>query len=116
MLNSAEIDALMSNAVPPRGFYQEASRFVRLFPDYRSVEREYYRRTGIYPALHLIALRRRKFEESPAILRIVFDAREASKRKWYASRRAMTDTTPWLAAELEDAERIMGFDWMPNRH
>lgn len=114
LLVAGAIDAQMSGVVPPRGFGQPSSPFVRLFADYRRVEREYYARTEIYPAHHIIAVRRRVFERSPVVLRAIFQCLEESKRRWFRNRRSLGDTTPWLLAEMEETESVMGSDWMPN--
>lgn len=61
MLLSGKLDAVMS-PVPPRGFYERDSPIVRLFPDYRRAEREYFHRTGLFPVIHILGLRRETFE------------------------------------------------------
>ena len=112
MLLEGELDALMCPN-PPRGFYEPGSPIVRLFPDYRSVEMQYFRRTGLYPAHHIVGVRRRLFEEAPWVVRSLFAALEESKRRWQAQRRLLPETTPWTLAEIEDATALMGQDWQP---
>jgi 4,5-dihydroxyphthalate decarboxylase len=55
MLEEGEIDALLSVAVPQSLLDGSTRNIRRLFPDYERVERDYYRRTAIFPMMHVIA-------------------------------------------------------------
>jgi hypothetical protein len=59
---------------PPRAFHEAGSRIVRLYRDYRSAERECYRRTGIYPAHHIVALRREGIAQHRSVVASIFRA------------------------------------------
>ena len=50
MLADGEIDALIT-AVQPNCYAEKAPNVDRLFPDYRSVEEDYYRKTGMFPII-----------------------------------------------------------------
>lgn len=114
MLLAGELDALMC-PLPPKGFYAEGSAFVRLLPDYRKAEMEYYRRTGLFPIFHTVGVRRAVYEKDPRVLRNLYNALEQSKRKWQTSRQQLADTsTPWTATEIEDTTAVFGEDWSPN--
>ena len=94
---------------------------MRLFPDYRRVEREYYARTGIYPAHHIVVLRRDIFDQSPWVAERLYAAFEKSKRVWQERRKGLAETTPWMEEEIEQSIRVFGEDWNPcgveaNRH
>ncbi len=112
MLIAGELDALMCPN-PPRGFYESDSPIVRLLPDFRKAEADYFSRTGIYPAHHIVGVRRHVFESNPWVLRSLYEAFEESKKQWMAQRRLLPETTPWLLAEIELATRVMGADWQP---
>jgi 4,5-dihydroxyphthalate decarboxylase len=113
MLLSGDLDAMMSPA-PPRSYSGIGGSTVRLYPDYRRVEKDYYARTGIYPAHHIVVLRRDTFERYPWVARSLYDALERSKLRWQERRRGLAETTPWMEEEIEDAIRVFGGDWQPN--
>jgi 4,5-dihydroxyphthalate decarboxylase len=113
MLLSGDLDAMMSPA-PPRSYSGAGGPTVRLYPDYRRVEKDYYARTGIYPAHHIVVLRRDTFERYPWVARSLFAALERSKLRWQERRRGLAETTPWMEEEIEEAIRVFGGDWQPN--
>ena len=112
LLLDGELDAIMC-PLPPRGFYDDDSPVVRLVPDYRQAEKEYYKRTGILPPHHLIGIRREVFERDPSIAPRLYDAFEESKQLWQQRRRRLTDTVPWLMPEIEETTALIGEDWLP---
>lgn len=111
MLLDGELDALAGPE--PVGLMKPDSPIVRMIPNYRDVERDYYQRTGIYPAHHIIGIRRPLFEKAPYVARSLFNALEESKLKAHASRRRLADTSPWIQAEIEEITKMMGEDWFP---
>jgi 4,5-dihydroxyphthalate decarboxylase len=113
LLIAGEVDALMC-PWPPAGFYEPESPIVRLIPDYRRAEQEYGRRTGFYPAHHIIGIRRELFEREPWVARSLFLAFDESKSRWQAERYYLAETAPWLMAEMEESVAIWGENWQPN--
>jgi 4,5-dihydroxyphthalate decarboxylase len=73
MLEAGEIDALISARVP-QCVVDGSPEVRRLFPDYESVERDYYARTGVYPIMHTVVVRRELAAERPDIVRAVYRA------------------------------------------
>ncbi len=63
MLETGEIDALYT-ARAPSTFVNGSGRVRRLFEDYQPVEREYYRKTKIFPPMHIVAIRRDVYEKN----------------------------------------------------
>ena len=112
MLLAGELDALMCPH-PPKGFDEPDSPVVRLVPNYRQAEMDYYRRTGIFPTMHVIGVRRPVYEKHPWVLTSIFKALDDSKKLSQKSRRQLSDTTPWLIAEIEDATALFGQDYFP---
>jgi 4,5-dihydroxyphthalate decarboxylase len=117
MLHDDELDALMCPISRFRGrygFHNDESPVVRLKQDYRNSEKEYYRRIGLYPIAHLIGIRRDVFDRHPWIAQSLFDALDESKSIWHANRRRLSETTPWMEAEIEEVTELMDEDWRPN--
>ena len=97
MLLSGEIDAAIT-ARPPRAFSEGHAGIRRLFPDYRPVEEDYHRRTGIFPIMHTIVIRRDVYEANRWIARSLYDAFEAAKNAGFASLSEITTSympTAW---------------------
>ena len=112
MMLDGQLDALMCPH-PPKGFDDKASPVVRLIADYRQAEMEYYRRTGLFPIIHVIGVRRAVYEQHPWVLASLFKALDDSKKLSQANRKKLSDTTPWLIAEIEDATALFGSDYYP---
>ncbi|HET7036100.1 MAG TPA: ABC transporter substrate-binding protein [Thermomicrobiaceae bacterium] len=113
LLAAAELDAVMC-PWPPRDFYDPDFAIVRLFPDYQAAEEDYYRQTGIYPAHHIVGLRRELFERHPWIARSLYQAFDESRLQSQADNLLLADASPWVQADIERAMRLMGTDWQPN--
>ncbi|MEC3919304.1 4,5-dihydroxyphthalate decarboxylase [Nocardia sp. CDC160] len=118
MLDSGEIDALISSNAPQ--CVLDGSRHVaRLFPDHEVVERDYYRRTGIFPIMHTVVLPRSPVAAHPGLARTVYEAYLAAKnagmdryrtgRKVYQVRTML----PWTNALFERNAELFPADWWP---
>ncbi|HWP35839.1 MAG TPA: ABC transporter substrate-binding protein [Thermodesulfobacteriota bacterium] len=115
MLLSGEVDAIMT-AHPPDAFVQRRPEVVRLFPDYVAVEEAYWRKTGIYPIMHIVALRRQVLERHPWVAMNLFKAFEEAKRRSQARALDVTATRfpiPWVYAWAERARELFGDDFFP---
>ncbi|HET7849313.1 MAG TPA: ABC transporter substrate-binding protein [Pseudolabrys sp.] len=112
LLLSGEIDAAISARVPD-AFGQGDGKVVRLFPDYRAEEARYYRETGIFPIMHVVAIRRALFERYPWVAMNLFKAFEEAKER---SLERMHDLTasripvPWSAATADQWSKDFGND------
>jgi 4,5-dihydroxyphthalate decarboxylase len=123
MIAAGEIDALHT-ARAPSTFYSKPDAVKRLFPDFVAVEREYYRRTKIFPIMHVVAIRREIFEKNRWIAMSLYKAFVEAQRRVYqgfAQTAAHKAMLPWQNAHVEDAVREFGDDWWPygfhgNRH
>lgn len=115
LLLQGEVDALF-HAGTPRAFNEGDPRVQRLFPDFRSVERDYFKRTGIYPIMHVLAIRRDVAADHPWLARAVFDAYSKAKSIAYETKDKWTwatDMLPWYSQELEDTRALMGRNFYP---
>jgi len=119
MLIAGDIDALYS---PPRpSLYDPANGpIVRLFPEFRAIERDYFRQTRCFPPQHLIVLRRAVWERDRSLARRLTDAFVAANRMFTEAQRNFPYVSPWLEAELEETAAVMGADfhadgYEPNR-
>jgi 4,5-dihydroxyphthalate decarboxylase len=111
-LGSGRIDALIS-ARPPSTYGADNS-IGRLFPDYRAVEEAYYTKTGLFPIMHLVGIRRSLVEQHPWLPVNVFAAFLEAKRLCTANLEKighLFTTLPWPVAELERARDLMGEDY-----
>ena len=123
MLADGELDALVT-ARAPSTFHKQPDKVQRLFPSYVEMEKDYYRRTKIFPIMHTVVLRREVYEKHPWVAQSLYKACVASKAKAYElynQTAAMPAMLPWSVAHVEEARREMGEDWWsygvaPNRH
>jgi ABC-type nitrate/sulfonate/bicarbonate transport system substrate-binding protein len=118
MLESGAIDALLSVDVP-QSLLGGSSKVRRLFPDYETVERDYYRRTGIFPMMHVVAIRKELLTEYPGIARAIYDAFLAAKDRTeqhyleQASKQHMSVMTPWFSELFAENRQLLSDDWWP---
>jgi 4,5-dihydroxyphthalate decarboxylase len=122
MLEAGELDALFSLFIPA-SFQRGAPHVARLFPNYRQVEEEYYRRTGIFPIMHTVVVREDVQREHPWVARSIYqafcEARDLAVNGLYDTD-ALRLSLPWLIAHVEEARSVFGPDFWayglePNR-
>jgi 4,5-dihydroxyphthalate decarboxylase len=114
LLEAGEVDAVTGATLPPA--LKTNPDIVRLFPDFAEVERDYYQRTGIFPIMHLLVMRRATYESHPEIAKSLYDACCRSKELALQKMRylgTLRYMLPWLAAELERTEAVFGDDPWP---
>jgi 4,5-dihydroxyphthalate decarboxylase len=115
MLADGEVDAILSPRTPST-FYSRPNDVKRLFPDYVDAERDYYRRTRIFPIMHTVVIRREIYEHNRWIAQSLFKAFVEAQQKTYegfAQTAAWMSMLPWLVAHVEEARREFGEDWWP---
>jgi 4,5-dihydroxyphthalate decarboxylase len=115
MLESGEIDALIAPRAPSC-FLNGSPNVERLFTDYVSVEKDYYQRTGIFPIMHVVAIRDEILKEHPWVALNLLQAFEEAKQKVYEGFKqtaALKVTLPWFTSEWEKTRELMGDDFWP---
>jgi 4,5-dihydroxyphthalate decarboxylase len=115
MLLAGELDAVIA-AHPPTEFKRRTGRVVRLFSDYRSVEESYYHATGVFPIMHVVALRGDVHADYPwAAMNLMQGFEEAKRRSLEraADPNAPRYPIPWSFANAQRAEEIFGRDFWP---
>jgi len=115
MIASGEIQALYT-ARAPSSFYRPGTRVKRLFSAYPQVEKDYYRKTGIFPIMHCVVIRREIYNANPWVAQSLFKAFVQAQQKTYADMNetaALKIMLPWLIAHLEEARSEMGADFWP---
>jgi 4,5-dihydroxyphthalate decarboxylase len=110
LIESGAVDALF-HAVEPRAYIEGHPKVARLFPDYRSVERGYFSRTGIFPIMHAVAIKKSLAWENPWLMEAVFNAYSKSKQMafTYMTKAAwVRDSLPWFGQEFDETKALMG--------
>lgn len=123
MLADGEIDALYT-ARTPSTFRTRPDQVVRLFPQPLEVERDYFRRTRIFPIMHTVVIRRDVYEQHRWVAQSLTKAFRAAHQATYADlaeTAALKTMLPWLTVHVEETRREMGEDFWPygleaNRH
>ena len=122
MLEFGALDAVFPKR--PASFLRGSPNVARLFTNFREVEEEYFRRTHIFPIMHVVVVKRDIYEKHPWVMQALYKAFVYAKM--LAIRRLTLSpplhvTLPWLTAHVEDTRRIMGDDYWSygleeNRH
>ena len=110
LLEQGLVDACF-HAAEPRAYIQGKPNIGRLFPDARLVEQDYYRRTGIFPIMHTVAIRNALVESNPWVAKAVFEGYSRAKKLDYEFMVKMGwaySSLPWFAQELEETRALMG--------
>jgi 4,5-dihydroxyphthalate decarboxylase len=114
LLADGDIDAVISSR-PVEGIGSNPD-LRRMFPSYREVEKEYYRRTRIFPIMHLIAIRRDVHEAHPFVAQSLYDALCQAKDRALVQmkeRGALRYMLPWLPADMDEIDEVFGGDPWP---
>ena len=115
LLESGEVDALF-HAAEPRAYIEGHPMVARLFPDSRAMERAYFAKTGIFPIMHAVAIRKDVLEQNPWLAEAVFNAYSRAKQLAYdyLSTSAWYKTSlPWVTQEMEETRTLMGKNYWP---
>lgn len=114
LIDSGEIDGTIGTSLPES--IRTNPKVDRLFPNYVEMEKEYYQRTGIYPIMHLVAIKKDIYERYPFVATSLYDAfvksKEIALKKMY-NLRALRYMTPWLMRDIDEIFDIFDGDPWP---
>lgn len=113
LLLSGGCDALIT-AITPRAFIEGNPQIKQLFADVRATEVDYYRKTQLFPIMHVVAIRTDVLQENPGLAKAVFHMYSLAKQKAYrnlASTTVSRVTLPWVAQEYAETRKIMGHNY-----
>jgi 4,5-dihydroxyphthalate decarboxylase len=114
LLAAGEIHAIIGSNLP-RALNRHPD-VVRLFPDYRAREQDYFRRTKIFPIMHLVVIRNDIYERHPFVATSLYNAFCAAK-DWARQKMRFPGTLrymlPWLPDDIEEIDTLFGGDCWP---
>jgi len=113
MLASGALDAVIA-ARRPSCFVSGHPQVSRLFPDVRAAERDYYRKSGMFPIMHALGVRRDVHEKHPWLAASLCKAFTRAKRladAEFAETTALKIGLPWVNAEYDETRALMGDDY-----
>lgn len=114
MLENGEIDAIYSPRTPST--LRTGKNVRRLFENYNEVEIEYYKRTKIFPIMHVLVIRREIYEKHPWVAQSLQKAMKLAQQKCYNDMRetaALKYMLPWLIYIEQLTREVMGPDFWP---
>ena len=115
LLLAGEVDAVL-HAAEPKAFMERNPAIRRLLVDHRPVELDYYKRTGIFPIMHSIAVRRDVMAENPWLPEAIFAAYSRAKAmdmKYMQTLGWAYETLPWFGQEFDQTVAAMGRNFYP---
>lgn len=111
-LEAGEINALYTARAPST--FRPGGNVVRLFDDPKAEEMAYFRKSGIFPPMHVLCLKRSVLERAPDIGPSLFSAfrqaQEVAKQRLFNSA-ALSVMLPWLVEHLLETEKELGTDY-----
>lgn len=112
MLDDGELDAHVT-AEMPLPFLKGSANVRRLFRDHRSVEAEYFKRTGFFPIMHVVVIRNdiyEKYRWFPAALLAAFCRSKAIGAERLRDLGALRVSLPWLSSSLDEVDELFAGD------
>jgi 4,5-dihydroxyphthalate decarboxylase len=113
MLREGELDALFT-ARAPSSFLKGEPHIARLFPNTREAEKDYYKKTKLFPIMHLVGIKKTLVEQHPWLATSVYKAFLEAKALAMIDLcdvNALMVTLPWLEAETKETMAVMGEDF-----
>lgn len=115
MLRDGDLDAILAPRAPSC-FQQGKPNIGRLFRDYRGAEADYFRKTSLFPIMHLVGIKKALVADNPWLPGSVMKAFSKARTACLPAlddATALHITLPWLLAEAEWTRDVMGADPWP---
>lgn len=115
MIINGDVDALIT-AIEPKAYEEGHPKVRRLFGNIKAVEQEYFRTTGVFPIMHVVAVRRDVADANPDLCKAVFSLYSQAKQAAYADlagAEVLKVTLPWVNQALEETTELMGDNFWP---
>lgn len=114
LLAAGQLDAVIYPEELP-SITKSSGQITRLFPDYKRVEMEYFKRTGIFPPMHTVVVKNEILERHPwvaASLWKAFQAAKAACYQYYSDQRR--SSLAWFGHAWEEQQAVLGKDAWPH--
>jgi len=114
LLERGEIQAIIGSGLPDA--LHSDPDVQRLFPDFHAAEIESFKRTRVFPIMHLVAMRRDTYEKHPSIAKSLYRAMDEAKSTALRKMRdvgALRYMLPGMMAELDEIDAVFGGDPWP---
>lgn len=116
LLLAGDIDGLLAPK-PPQAFLDGHPDIIRVVPDFEAAEIAWYKQTGFFPIMHLLAIRRTLVAQNPGLPRAIFVASVAARDMavenirniWLGNSNRLS--LPWLNASMERTLETLGADY-----
>lgn len=115
LLLAGAVDGLFS-LLPPASFRARNPLIRRLYDDYRATEEDYFRRTGIFPIMHVVAVRGSLTVRHPWLAQSLYESFVRAKELATANLDMLQTskvTLPWVVSDLQRTRDVMGTDYWP---
>ena len=114
LIQDGAVDATMGTSMPES--FRTNPDIGRLFPNFVELEKDYYKRTKIYPIMHLVAIKKSIYEKHPFVATSLFNAfqraKEIALERMY-NQRALRYMMPWLPRDIDEIHEYFAGDPWP---
>jgi 4,5-dihydroxyphthalate decarboxylase len=110
LLLNGQCDALIT-AISPKAFLEGNPKIQQLFPDSKEAEVAYFKKTGMFPIMHAVAIKKELLQEEPWLAEAIFKMYSDAKKIAYQNLETTTvvrTSLPWAKDEYESTLEIMG--------
>jgi 4,5-dihydroxyphthalate decarboxylase len=111
LLDAGAIDAFIGADIPEG--MRKSPHVRKLFPNFKELEQDYFRRTKMFPIMHTVVIRREVYEANPFVAQSLYDALDRSKsiaRQRMRYMGTLRYMLPWMIAEIEELETLFDGD------